>query len=230
MTEMIAAEALTKTYRLGGTEVQALRGVDLTVQAGEFVALMGPSGCGKTTLLHLLGCLDTPTSGRFTLEGRDASRLSKADRARLRNTRLGFVFQNFFLLPNQNALDNVALPLLYQHGRQVSAGSALAALEHVGLAERARHRPRELSGGECQRVAIARALVNQPVLLLADEPTGNLDSATGDEIMALLLSLWRGGLTILLVTHDAQVAARSQRIVHMKDGRILGEEARHVGA
>ena len=230
MTEMIASEALTKTYRLGGTEVQALRGVDLTVQAGEFVALMGPSGCGKTTLLHLLGCLDTPTSGRYALEGRDASRLSKADRARLRNTRLGFVFQNFFLLPNQNALDNVALPLLYQHGRQVSAGSALAALEQVGLAERARHRPRELSGGECQRVAIARALVNQPVLLLADEPTGNLDSATGDEIMALLLSLWRGGLTILLVTHDAQVAARSQRIVHMKDGRILGEEAQHVGA
>ena len=227
---MIAAQALTKTYRLGGAEVQALRGVDLTVQAGEFVALMGPSGCGKTTLLHLLGCLDTPTSGRYALEGRDASRLSKADRARLRNTRLGFVFQNFFLLPNQNALDNVALPLLYQRGRQVSAGSALAALEQVGLAERARHRPRELSGGECQRVAIARALVNQPVLLLADEPTGNLDSATGDEIMALLLSLWRGGLTILLVTHDAQVAARSQRIVHMKDGRILGEEARHVGA
>jgi putative ABC transport system ATP-binding protein len=228
MTEMIAAEGLTKTYRLGAAEVHALRGVDLAVQPGEFVALMGPSGCGKTTLLQLLGCLDAPTSGRYRLEGRDVSRLSKADRARLRNTRLGFVFQNFFLLPNQTSLENVALPLLYQRSPQPVAQRAAAALEQVGLADRAGHRPMELSGGECQRVAIARALVNQPALLLADEPTGNLDSTTGDEIMALLLSLWQAGLTILLVTHDAQIAGRAQRILHMKDGQILREEANHV--
>jgi putative ABC transport system ATP-binding protein len=228
MTEMIAAEALVKTYRLGAAEVHALRGVDLSIQPGEFVALMGPSGCGKTTLLQLLGCLDTPTSGRYYLEGRDVSALSKADWARLRNTRLGFVFQNFFLLPNQTSLENVALPLLYQRSRQPVARRAAAALEQVGLAERARHRPMELSGGERQRVAIARALVNQPALLLADEPTGNLDSATGNEILALLLSLWQAGLTILLVSHDAQIAAYAQRIVHMKDGWILREEANHV--
>ncbi len=228
MTQMIVAEALTKTYRLGAAEVHALRGVDVTIQPGEFVALMGPSGCGKTTLLQLLGCLDAPTSGRYRLEGRDVSALSKADRARLRNTRLGFVFQNFFLLPNQTSLENVALPLLYQRSRQPIARRAAAALEQVGLADRAQHRPTELSGGECQRVAIARALVNQPALLLADEPTGNLDSATGDEIMTLLLSLWQAGLTILVVTHDAQVAARAQRILHMKDGQILREESNHV--
>src|SRR5258706_10302255 len=221
---LIAAEGLARDYHLGSTTVQALRGVDVRIAAGEFVALRGPSGCGKSTLLYLLGCLDTPTRGAYRLEGRDVSRLGAAERARLRNRRLGFVFQSFYLLPGFSALENVALPLIYQRVGRAPAGRAADALARVGLAERATHKPNELSGGERQRVAIARALVNQPAILLADEPTGNLDSVTGAEVMALLRELWQGGLTILLVTHDAQVAAYAQRTLHLSDGRIVREE------
>src|SRR5712692_7193152 len=221
---LITAEGLARDYHLGNTTVHALRGVDLRIAAGEFVALMGPSGCGKSTLLYLLGCLDTPSRGTYHLEGRDVSHLGAGERARLRNGRLGFVFQSFYLLPGFSALENVALPLIYRRGGQPANRRAEAALERVGLAERAAHRPNELSGGERQRVAIARALVNQPAILLADEPTGNLDSGTGAEVMALFRELWQAGLTILLVTHDAQVAASAQRSLHLRDGRIVREE------
>jgi putative ABC transport system ATP-binding protein len=218
---IIETEGLARTYRLGTTEVQALRGVDLTVAPGAFVALMGPSGGGKSTLMHLLGCLDTPTAGVYRLEGRDVSALSPDERARLRNRRIGFVFQTFNLLPRLNAPDNVALPLLYQGRVRAVRQRAAAALEQVGLTDRAGHRPSELSGGERQRVAIARALVAGPALLLADEPTGNLDSNTGREIMHLLCALHASGRTLVLVTHDAGVAAHAGRIVQMQDGQIV---------
>ncbi len=227
---IIQTEALARDFHLGHTTVHALRGVDIAIAPGEFVALMGSSGCGKSTLLHLLGCLDTPTSGRYLLEGREVSGLMAVERARLRNTRLGFVFQNFFLLPGFSSLENVALPLIYRRAGSPSNEQAAAALAQVGLAERAAHRPMELSGGERQRVAIARALVNQPAILLADEPTGNLDSVTSGEIMAVFQSLWQAGLTILLVTHDPQVASNAQRILYMRDGRIVREEHPHVSA
>jgi putative ABC transport system ATP-binding protein len=218
---VIETQELARTYRLGRTEVRALRGVDLTVAPGEFMALMGPSGSGKSTLMHLLGCLDTPTAGTYRLEGRDVSGLSQDERARVRNSRIGFVFQTFNLLPRLSALDNVALPLLYQSRAREVKQRAATALEQVGLVHRGGHRPTELSGGERQRVAIARALVGEPALLLADEPTGNLDSRTGEEILHLLEALHASGRTILLVTHDANVAAHSGRVVRMQDGRIV---------
>ena len=220
---VIEAQGLARTYRLGSTEVQALRGVDLRIAPGEFAALMGPSGSGKSTLMHLLGCLDTPTAGKYRLEGRDVSGLSHDERARLRNSRIGFVFQTFNLLPLLSALDNVALPLLYQGRTPDVKKRATTALEQVGLAERVEHRPTELSGGERQRVAIARALVVEPALLLADEPTGNLDSKTGEEILRLLEDLHASGRTLLLVTHDAGVAAHAGRIVQMQDGQIVAQ-------
>jgi putative ABC transport system ATP-binding protein len=218
---VIEAQGLTKVYRMGATEVHALRGVDLRVRASEFLALMGASGSGKSTLMHLLGCLDTPTAGCYRLEGRDVSTLSNQERARVRNTCIGFVFQSFNLLPRLNALDNVMLPLLYQGQVKGAEKRAAQALERVGLADRAGHRPTELSGGEQQRVAIARALATGPAIILADEPTGNLDSATGADIIQLLLELWGEGRTILMVTHDAQVAAHARRILHVRDGQIL---------
>jgi putative ABC transport system ATP-binding protein len=223
---LIQTEDLTRTYRLGKTEVHALSSVNLSVVAGEFTALMGASGSGKSTLLHLLGCLDAPTSGHYYLEGREVSGLNARERAILRGERLGFVFQSFFLIPTLPAVDNVALPLLYRRGTRPAAArqQALAALEHVGLGARAIHRPAELSGGERQRVAIARALVNYPQVLLADEPTGNLDSASGAEVMRMLVDLWQDGLTILLVTHDPGVAAHAGRILWLKDGRVVREE------
>ena len=229
---IIEAEGLTKVYRMGGpgigtpryggsTEVRALRGVNLRVPQGAFWALMGASGSGKSTLLHLLGCLDTPTEGVYRLEGQDASALSHDERAGVRNRRIGFVFQTFNLLPRFSALENVMLPLLYRGRVQGAEARARHALERVGLADRAAHRPVELSGGEQQRVAIARALIADPALLLADEPTGNLDSETGAQVMRLLVELAEGGRTLLMVTHDAQVAACARRTLHMHDGRIV---------
>jgi ABC-type lipoprotein export system ATPase subunit len=194
---------------------------------------MGASGSGKSTLMHVLGCLDTPTSGRYWLEGMDVSTLSTDARAAVRNRRIGFVFQTFNLLPRLSALENVMLPLSYRHTRTAPSlrpsfpvEEARLALAGVGLADRASHRPSELSGGQRQRVAIARALVTDPAILLADEPTGNLDSATGAEILDALAGLWRDGRTIIVVTHDAQVASRARRIVHMRDGSVVGDDAR----
>ena len=218
---VIEAQGLARTYQMGTTQVLALRGVDLRIAPGEFVALMGPSGCGKSTLMQLLGCLDTSTAGRYWLEGREVGVLSGNERARLRRTRIGFVFQTFNLLPRLTALENVALPLLYQ-GRVADVRErAASALAHLGLGHRASHRPAEMSGGECQRVAIARAVVTQPGIILADEPTGNLDSATGAEIMRLLDKLNAEGRTILIVTHSTEVAAHAGRILQMHDGQIV---------
>jgi putative ABC transport system ATP-binding protein len=225
---VIQAENLTRTYSMGTSTVNALRGVNMEVENGEFAALMGASGSGKSTIMHILGCLDTPTAGRYLLEGRDVSTLSKDERARIRNTRVGFIFQTFNLLPRLNALDNVELPLLYGREDRDAENRAAAALERVGLMPRAQHRPNELSGGERQRVAIARALVTNPALILADEPTGNLDSKTGAEIMRLLVDLCAEGRTILMVTHDPKVAAHAGRILHMEDGEIVNGRLGHV--
>ena len=232
---MIVTRALTRTYLVGSGRqaqaVHALRGVDMRVRRGESVVLMGASGSGKSTLMHLLGCLDTPTSGEYLLEGRDVADLSESERADVRNRRIGFVFQDFNLLPQLSALENVALPLLYRRGpnRGIWGGGAagreraMAELENVGLADRARHRPTELSGGERQRVAIARALAADPAIVLADEPTGNLDSSTGAEIMGLLAELHRMGRTLIVVTHDESVAAYTSRTLIMRDGELVSE-------
>ena len=225
---VIRTENIMRTYIVGNSTVNALRGVSIEVKAGEFVALMGPSGSGKSTMMHLLGCLDTPSAGRYLLEERDVSTLSKDERARVRNNRIGFIFQTFNLLPRLNALENVELPLLYgRHNGEVSQRTS-EALERVGLTHRAQHRPNELSGGERQRVAIARALVTNPALIRADEPTGNLDSKTGADIMRLLVDLSTEGRTILIVTHDANVAAHAGRTLHMQDGEIVNGENIHV--
>ncbi|KAA3664668.1 MAG: ABC transporter ATP-binding protein [Chloroflexi bacterium] len=220
---MIKVTQLTKHYQMGSTTVHALDGVSFQVQAGEFVALMGPSGSGKSTLMHLLGCLDTPTSGSYQLSGQDVSRLSKRERAQVRNQRIGFVFQTFNLLSRVSALDNVALPVLYGSREVARQAKQLSreALERVGLADRMRHKPSELSGGQRQRVAIARALVTNPDIILADEPTGNLDSKTGADIMQLLTELNKDGRTIILVTHDAHVASFTERVLRMQDGLIV---------
>jgi putative ABC transport system ATP-binding protein len=221
---VIETEGLCKVYRLGTSPVHAVQDVSLRVEAGEFVALMGRSGSGKSTLMHLLGCLDTPTRGTYRLEGRAVGSLAPAERARVRNEHIGFVFQTFNLLPRRSALDNVILPLAYARRRPAAGDEArargLALLERVGLGRRAHHRPPELSGGERQRVAIARALIAGPALILADEPTGNLDNATGDEVMALLSELSREWRTILVVTHSPEVAGFASRVLHMVDGRL----------
>ena len=216
---MIEVKELSKTYQLGKVDVHAMVDVTFRIDAGEFVAVMGPSGSGKSTLMNLLGCLDLPSSGSYFLEKFDIRSLSPNQLAEVRNKRIGFVFQNFNLLPRASALENVELPLLYgriQNSHQIARDS----LERVGLAERAMHRPNELSGGERQRVAIARAIVNNPAIVLADEPTGNLDTRTGDEIMNIFSSLNDEGATIILVTHERDVASRARRIIQMKDGRM----------
>ncbi len=223
---VIEAEGLVRTYQMEATQVRALRGVEVRMAPGEFVALMGPSGCGKSTLMQLLGCLDTPTDGRYWLEGREVGMLSGDERAWLRRMRIGFVFQTFNLLPQLTALENVSLPLLYR-GRVTDARlRAASTLAHLGLAHRAGHRPAEMSGGECQRVAIARAVVTEPTIILADEPTGNLDSSTGAEIMNLLGRLNAEGRTLLVVTHNAEIAAHAARTLQMRDGQIVGCTAR----
>jgi putative ABC transport system ATP-binding protein len=218
---VIDAIGLTKVYAMGETDVYALDGVDLQIEHGEFVALMGASGCGKSTLLHLLGCLDRPSAGEYRLEGEEVSRLTADKRARMRNTRIGFVFQTFNLLPHATALENVVLPLLYQGARGDIYRRGRTVLTELGLESRWGHLPNQLSGGQRQRVAVARALVTDPALILADEPTGNLDSSTGGEIMQLLASLHRRGRTILLVTHDMQVAGYAQRVLYMQDGKFI---------
>jgi putative ABC transport system ATP-binding protein len=220
---------LQKTYGMGEIQVNALAGVDILINEGEFVAIMGPSGSGKSTLMNILGCLDRPSEGRYLLAGEDVSHLNKVQLAAIRNQQIGFIFQSFNLLPRTSALRNVMLPLVYKHTNHFSSAEreekAMAALEAVGLADRARHEPMELSGGQRQRVAIARALVNDPVLIMADEPTGNLDTKTGDEIVGLLHDLHRRGRTIVIVTHEQYIAEQTGRAITLVDGKVAAESA-----
>ncbi len=224
---VIEARGLARTYQMGKTSVHALRGVDLDVRPGEMVAIMGASGSGKSTLMNLLGCLDRPTSGTYTLDGERVDALDRDGLADVRNRKIGFVFQGFNLLARTSAIENVELPLLYDRtGKDRSTGSmARSALGRVGLADRVDHEPSELSGGEQQRVAIARALVTQPSLILADEPTGNLDTKTSYEVMALFQALNAEGVTVLLVTHEPDIVMYARRVVELRDGRVLRDEA-----
>jgi len=219
---MIKIENVTKTYQMGKVEVQALRGVMLTINPGEMVAIIGASGSGKSTLMNIIGCLDKPTSGNYFLDGANVGRLNDNQLAELRNKRFGFVFQDYNLLSRATALSNVELPLIYSNRRQ-RRKLAMEALERVGLAGRAGHKPTELSGGEQQRVAIARALVNNPSLVLADEPTGNLDSKATEDIISLFCRLHDEGITVVLVTHEPDVAARANRIISLMDGQITSD-------
>jgi len=221
-SQVVVTQDLGKQYLAGAASVHALRSISFTVTRGEMVAIMGPSGSGKTTLLNMLGCVDRPSRGHYWLDGEDASRLGDKALSRIRNEKIGFVFQTFNLLPRLTALDNVRLPLLYTHQR-LPKERPRQALEHVGLAPRAHHRPDQLSGGQQQRVAIARALVMQPSIVLADEPTGNLDSRSGEEIMQLFQQLNAEGVTLLIVTHDPRVAQHATRTVEMRDGRIIAD-------
>ncbi len=222
---LIHTEDLWKTYRMGTESVHALSGVSVDIERGEFCAIMGPSGSGKSTLMNLIGCLDTPSSGTYSLNGKDVGGMNDDELARIRNEEIGFVFQTFNLLPRASALHNVELPLIYGGVPAARRNErAVAALELVELEDRMGHRPNELSGGQRQRVAIARALVNQPSLLLADEPTGNLDSKTGREIMAIFEGLHRAGNTIVLITHEADIAQHAHRVIHLMDGAVERED------
>jgi putative ABC transport system ATP-binding protein len=228
---LITTNDLWKTYIMGAEEIHALRGVSITIDRGEYVAIMGPSGSGKSTLMNLIGCLDTPSRGSYQLNGKEVASMNDDELARIRNQEIGFVFQTFNLLPRATALHNVELPLIYAgmsaKDRQERANQAL---EKVELSSRATHRPNELSGGQRQRVAIARALVNNPSILLADEPTGNLDSKTGVEIMAVFSRLHQAGNTIVLVTHEADIAANAHRVIHIRDGQVEKDEAQTMAA
>ena len=223
---LIEVRALTKIYRVGVETIHALRGLDVSIRRNEMVAIMGSSGSGKSTLMNMLGCLDRPTAGAYFLNGRDVSRMGARELAQVRNEEIGFVFQSFELLPRQTALENVELPLVYARGGwRGRRQRALAALDRVGLGNRVDHRPNQLSGGQRQRVAIARAILNTPSILLADEPTGNLDSQTTTEILALFRQLHAEGQTIVIVTHEDEVAAHCQRVVRLRDGRVLSDLA-----
>ena len=227
---VIAVRDLTKVYRMGDHEVRALRGVSISIEPGEFVAVTGPSGSGKSTFMHIAGCLDRPSSGVYELDGRDVSKLPKDELARVRNSKIGFVFQGFNLLTRTTAIDNVELPLLYRHANGFRAPErhkrALAALDAVGLGQRYHHMPNQLSGGQQQRVAIARALINEPSLILADEPTGNLDTRTSIEVMGIFQRLNREeGITILLITHELDIAEYGTRLIRFRDGRVVADQA-----
>jgi len=223
---VIVLENVTKVYKMGALEVPALKGVSLRVEEGEFVAIMGASGSGKTTLMNLVGCLDVPSSGRYVLDGVDIATLNDDQLAAIRNRKIGFVFQSFNLIPRSSALHNVEMPLIYAGRVAQRRERAFAALEAVGLGERARHQPTELSGGQQQRVAIARALVTDPAILLADEPTGNLDSESSQDIMRLLSELNRQGRTIVLITHEPDIASWARRTVRLRDGLVVSDETR----
>jgi len=220
--ELIELENVTKIYRMGEVEVYALNGVSLSIKQGEMLSIVGTSGSGKSTLLNVLGCLDRPTSGRYLLDGADVSRLNDNRLAELRSKKFGFVFQDFNLLSRATALANVELPLVYTGGGS-KRHKAMEALERVGLGKRAKHKPTELSGGEQQRVAIARALVNSPSLILADEPTGNLDSTSSEEIIAIFQQLHKEGITVAIVTHEAEIAERTQRVIRLRDGKVASD-------
>ena len=221
MDSLIELKDIVKIYKVGSEEVHALRGVNLSIQPNEYVSIMGPSGSGKSTLMNIIGCLDTPTSGRYELEGVPVHEMDDNQLAEIRNRKIGFVFQTFNLLPRVNALHNVELPLIYS-GIPAAKRKILAeaAIEKVGLSDRKNHKPNELSGGQRQPVAIARALVNNPSIILADEPTGNLDSATGEEIMQIFKDLHEAGNTVVIITHEKDIAERAKRIVHIRDGNI----------
>ncbi|TXF90829.1 ABC transporter ATP-binding protein [Neolewinella aurantiaca] len=222
---VIQIHDLTKTYIMGQTKVHALRGIELLINTNEYVALMGPSGSGKSTLMNLLGCLDTPTAGRYALDGKDVSKMDDTELARIRNEKIGFVFQTFNLLPRQTTLENVALPLVYAGiSRKEREARAHEVLTSVGLGDRTGHRPNELSGGQRQRVAIARALVNNPKIILADEPTGNLDTKTSIEIMEIFEKIQAEGNTVIVVTHEPDIAEHAHRIVRLRDGYVESDE------